>query len=189
MQWLTSSRLRQSFIRGTNFPAWMHRILCNRFISDLRRRLETTTIDHVSEDQFATSGGHENIIALKELSNVMIKLPAEQCEVFMLMFRGWAAKNWLRPRAVPSEPGEAVCSGRGPKHTVSLAEDVWALRLRPTVSRFEPAPLLAYMAVGGCRPGGITEGGMTSGGTSADGRGSGVQISAPTKDRIARGFQ
>ena len=38
---------QQSFIPGTNFPAWMHRILRNRFISNLRiceasRRLEKT---------------------------------------------------------------------------------------------------------------------------------------------------
>ena len=78
-------KAQDSFIPGTNFPAWMHRILRNRFISDVRRRRETTDIDHVNEDRFATSGGHEDIIALKELSSAMTRLPAEQREALMLM--------------------------------------------------------------------------------------------------------
>ena len=36
-----------SFIPGTNFAAWMHRILRNRFISNLRKRRDTTDIDDV----------------------------------------------------------------------------------------------------------------------------------------------
>ena len=49
-----------SFIPGTNFPAWMHRILRNRFISNLRRRRDTTDIDDVPASVFATSGAHED---------------------------------------------------------------------------------------------------------------------------------
>ena len=36
-----------SFIPGTNFPAWMHRVLRNRFVSNLRRQRPTTDIDDV----------------------------------------------------------------------------------------------------------------------------------------------
>ena len=38
---------QDSFIPGTNFAAWMHRILRNRFISNLRKRRDTTDIDDV----------------------------------------------------------------------------------------------------------------------------------------------
>src|ERR1700678_2475973 len=38
---------QNTFVPGTNFPAWMHRILRNRFISNLRKRRDTTDIDDV----------------------------------------------------------------------------------------------------------------------------------------------
>ena len=47
---------QQSFIPGTNFPAWMHRILRNRFISNLRKRRDTTDIDDVPSSVFAHRG-------------------------------------------------------------------------------------------------------------------------------------
>ncbi len=34
-------RAQASFVPGTNFPAWMHRILRNRFISDRRKHRDT----------------------------------------------------------------------------------------------------------------------------------------------------
>ena len=78
-------KAQASFIPGTNFPAWMHRILRNRFISDLRRRRETSDIDNLSEDRLSTNGGHEDIIALKELSSAMNRLPVDQREALMLV--------------------------------------------------------------------------------------------------------
>lgn len=36
---------QDSFTPGTNFAAWMHRILRNRFISTLRKQRETTDIE------------------------------------------------------------------------------------------------------------------------------------------------
>jgi RNA polymerase sigma-70 factor (ECF subfamily) len=36
---------QQSFMPGTNFKAWMSRILRNRFLSDMRRRRETVEVD------------------------------------------------------------------------------------------------------------------------------------------------
>ena len=40
---------QDSFTPGTNFAAWMHRILRNRFISTLRKQRETTDIDDAAE--------------------------------------------------------------------------------------------------------------------------------------------
>lgn len=67
-----------SFVPGTNFPAWMHRILRNRFISNLRKRRDTTDIADVPESMFATKGAHEDRLALKELGQAMTRLPADQ---------------------------------------------------------------------------------------------------------------
>ncbi len=69
-----------SFIPGTNFAAWMHRILRNRFISNLRKRRDTTDIDDVPASVFATEAAHEDRLALKELAAAMNRLPSDQRE-------------------------------------------------------------------------------------------------------------
>ncbi len=74
-----------SFIPGTNFPAWMHRILRNRFISNLRKRRDTTDIDDVPAHTFATEAPHEDRLALKELGKAMTRLPADQREALLMV--------------------------------------------------------------------------------------------------------
>ena len=74
-----------SFIPGTNFPAWMHRILRNRFISNLRKRRDTTDIDDVPAAAFATEAPHEDRLALKDLSKAMTRLPADQREALVMV--------------------------------------------------------------------------------------------------------
>ena len=74
-----------TFIPGTNFPAWMHRILRNRFISNLRKRRDTTDIDDVPQSVFATEAPHEDRLALKELGAAMNRLPADQREALVMV--------------------------------------------------------------------------------------------------------
>jgi len=74
-----------SFIPGTNFPAWMHRILRNRFISNLRKRRDTTDIDDVPQSAFATEAPHEDRLALKELAAAMSRLPSDQREALVMV--------------------------------------------------------------------------------------------------------
>lgn len=76
---------QQSFIPGTNFPAWMHRILRNRFISNLRKRRDTTDIDDVPSSVFATEAPHEDCLALKELAQAMTRLPSDQREALVMV--------------------------------------------------------------------------------------------------------
>jgi RNA polymerase sigma-70 factor (ECF subfamily) len=76
---------QQSFIPGTNFPAWMHRILRNRFISNLRKRRDTTDIDDVPSAVFATEAAHEDRLALKELAQAMTRLPPDQREALIMV--------------------------------------------------------------------------------------------------------
>lgn len=74
-----------SFIPGTNFAAWMHRILRNRFISNLRKRRDTTDIDDVPAHTFATEAAHEDRLALKELGAAMTRLPTDQREALVMV--------------------------------------------------------------------------------------------------------
>jgi RNA polymerase sigma-70 factor (ECF subfamily) len=76
---------QQSFIPGTNFPAWMHRILRNRFISNLRKRRDTTDIDDVPSSVFASEAPHEDRLALKELAQAMTRLPSDQREALVMV--------------------------------------------------------------------------------------------------------
>lgn len=74
-----------SFIPGTNFTAWMHRIVRNRFISNLRKRRDTTDIEDVPAGAFATNAAHEDRLALKELARAMTRLPSDQREALVLV--------------------------------------------------------------------------------------------------------
>ena len=56
-----------SFTPGTNLAAWAHRILRNRFISDLRRRRDTIDIEEAPSAALAASGSHEDRLVLQEL--------------------------------------------------------------------------------------------------------------------------
>jgi len=78
-------RAEASFIPGTNFPAWIHRILRNRFISDLRKRRDTTDIADVPESAFATNAAHDDRLALKELGRAMMRLPVDQREALLMV--------------------------------------------------------------------------------------------------------
>lgn len=74
-----------SFSEGTNFAAWMHRILRNRFISNIRKRRETSDIDDAPQSALATEAGHEDKLALKELAKAMDHLPADQREALVMV--------------------------------------------------------------------------------------------------------
>jgi RNA polymerase sigma-70 factor, ECF subfamily len=80
---------QESFTPGTNFAAWMHRILRNRFISTLRKQRETTDIEDLPMSAFAVSGAHEDRMVLKELSRALGRLPSDQREaLFMVVLQG-----------------------------------------------------------------------------------------------------
>lgn len=80
---------QDSFTPGTNFAAWMHRILRNRFISTLRKQRETTDIEDLPMSAFAVGASHEDRLVLKELSGALNKLPSDQREaLFMVVLQG-----------------------------------------------------------------------------------------------------
>src|SRR5919107_1513030 len=80
---------QDSFTPGTNFAAWMHRILRNRSISTLRKQRETTDIEDLPSSAFAVGAAHEDRMVLKELSRALGRLPADQREaLFMVVLQG-----------------------------------------------------------------------------------------------------
>lgn len=73
-----------SFQNGTNFKAWITRILRNRFFSNIRARRETVDLDDVPSWRLGRSGGQEEGLELKELQRAMARLPA-QTRLLLLM--------------------------------------------------------------------------------------------------------
>jgi RNA polymerase sigma-70 factor (ECF subfamily) len=80
---------RESFTPGTNFSAWMGRILRNRFISDTRKYRQIVDMEDVPEGALAVPAAHEDKLALKELHVVLGRLPPSQREtLFMVVLQG-----------------------------------------------------------------------------------------------------
>jgi RNA polymerase sigma-70 factor (ECF subfamily) len=71
------------FIPGTNFAAWVHRIMINHFISSVRSKREFTDSDNLPEVPVAAS--HEDRTALRELGWALDRLPADQREALSLI--------------------------------------------------------------------------------------------------------
>jgi RNA polymerase sigma-70 factor (ECF subfamily) len=72
-----------SFEQGTNFSAWVHRIMVNHFITSVRRSRRCDNMDVVPE--LPVSDAHEDKIALRELSWKFDHLPADQKEALCLI--------------------------------------------------------------------------------------------------------
>ncbi len=74
-----------SFTPGTNFGAWMYRILRNRFISDRRRQRDTMDMDDAPAEAFARPASQEDSLALGELRAEMARLPADQRTALLMV--------------------------------------------------------------------------------------------------------
>lgn len=76
---------RDSFEDGTNFSAWMHRILRNTFISWIRRRRETQDLEHAPADVMGVPGNAFDNVVVRELSGALAKLSPEQRESLVMV--------------------------------------------------------------------------------------------------------
>jgi RNA polymerase sigma-70 factor (ECF subfamily) len=74
---------RDCFTPGTNFSAWVHRIMVNHFISIARTRREYTDIDTVPD--MPVLAAHEDRTALRELGWALNRLPRDQREALQMV--------------------------------------------------------------------------------------------------------
>ena len=76
---------RDSFTLDTNFRAWIHRILYNRFISVIRKSHAVGNLDDVSEAHLGVGGAQEDQLILGELRGAIGDLPAEQRAALLMV--------------------------------------------------------------------------------------------------------
>ncbi len=117
---------QDSFIPGTNFAAWMHRILRNRFISNLRKRRDTTDIEDVPSSALASEAPHEDRLALKELARAMTRLPADQREALVMV-----VLNGMSYEALAEATGCAVGTAKSRVFRARRQLETWLLGERP----------------------------------------------------------
>jgi RNA polymerase sigma-70 factor, ECF subfamily len=73
----------ESFEPGTNFSAWVHRIMINHFISSVRKQRESNDLNQVPEVGMRAS--QEDRTGLRELNIAFQRLPKEQKEALHLI--------------------------------------------------------------------------------------------------------
>jgi RNA polymerase sigma-70 factor (ECF subfamily) len=77
---------RDCFTPGTNFSAWVHRIMINHFISSVRNRREFTDMETMPD--MPVPAAHEDRTALRELGWALNRLPPDQREaLFMIVLQ------------------------------------------------------------------------------------------------------
>lgn len=152
---------QSSFIPGTNFAAWMHRILRNRFISNLRKQRDTADIEDVPASVFACDASHEDRLALKELGTAMDRLPADQREALVMV-----VVHGMSYEALADSTGCAVGTAKSrvfrarrqleawllgeAEHGMGRAGDRAALRAARRLGTHQPGPAATEKA--GVRP-------------------------------------
>lgn len=140
---------QESFIPGTNFAAWMHRILRNRFISNLRKRRDTTDIEDVPASAFATEAAHEDRLALKELASAITRLPTDQREALVMV-----VMHGMSYEALAEATGCAVGTAKSRVFRARRQLEAWLLgetRASQVASAAEPATSRPSRALGALR--------------------------------------
>lgn len=94
---------KSSFIPGSNFKAWMSRILRNRFLSDVRRRREMVDMDDAPAEAMSRPATQDDAIAMGELQVCLGRLPADQRVALMM-----SAVQGLSYEEMSAELGVAV---------------------------------------------------------------------------------
>lgn len=95
-------RARDSYMPGTNFKAWMSCILRNRFLSDVRRRRETVSVEDAPAELFARPASQDGHMALAELKRAMARLqPDHRLALVMITVQGMSYEEASAALDVP----------------------------------------------------------------------------------------
>lgn len=79
-------RSRDKFEPGTNFSAWTHSIIRNRFLSLVRQRRRREDLDGAAEEAVDRTGPpQDDRLALKDLASMLGRLPAALREALVLV--------------------------------------------------------------------------------------------------------
>ncbi|MGE0682359.1 MAG: sigma factor-like helix-turn-helix DNA-binding protein [Candidatus Binatia bacterium] len=100
---------RTSFIPGINSNAWVHRIMINHFLSEVRCRREFADAEMMPA--VAVNDAHEHRTALWELSLALDRLPAEQRDALSRI-----VLNEQSYEGVSAETGDAVGTSKSRVH-------------------------------------------------------------------------
>ena len=73
----------ESFVPGTNFVGWAHRIMINHFISGIRKQRQCNDLDQMPE--VGVRAPQEDLAGLCELNIAFQRLPKEQKEALHLI--------------------------------------------------------------------------------------------------------
>lgn len=83
---LRALRAQTQFTMGTNFTAWIYKILRNEYISSLRRKKrQPVPIEDMPAEFLARRGEQENDVLSREIIQAMDKLQHGQREVLILI--------------------------------------------------------------------------------------------------------
>ena len=140
---------QESYTPGTNFAAWMHRILRNRFISNLRKRRDTTDIEDVPSSVFSSEAPHEDRLALKELAKAMVRLPADQREALVMV-----VIHGMSYEALAEATGCAVGTAKSRVFRARRQLEAWLLGETPAEIAAEPRQEATYTATSREKPAG-----------------------------------
>jgi RNA polymerase sigma-70 factor, ECF subfamily len=78
---------QQSFVAGTNFSAWAHRIMRNAFVSDIRKAHPTAELTGSVFDPIGWN--HDDKVLLRELAKALERLkPEQRSALLMLVLEG-----------------------------------------------------------------------------------------------------
>ena len=74
---------RDTFASGTNFGAWMRRIMVNQFITNIRTQRDFVAMEFMPD--ISINPSHEDLAALRELSWAVNRLPLDQREALLMI--------------------------------------------------------------------------------------------------------
>jgi RNA polymerase sigma-70 factor (ECF subfamily) len=86
---LKALKAEHQFKMGTNFKAWLYRIMRNEFINSIRYKYATVNIYDLPEEMFGASGGQDDKTLERQILKAMDRIhPAQRDAMIMICASG-----------------------------------------------------------------------------------------------------